>query len=311
MEGNTVIDAHCDLLYQLWRYDYDVNQCEALQFDLKKWRTSPVKVQAFAIFVPDKVPLSKQFDVALKMIDLFYEKIVLPNPDIIQIQSKLELENLQPHQLGAILTLEGCHPIGTDLNKLAHLIDNGVRIVGLTWNNNNAVSDSVMSTEGKGISRFGEEVIQLLNTEQIWTDVSHLSVKGFYDVIDQADHVIASHSNAYRVCQHRRNLTDHQIKAIIERDGLIGITFVPEFTKNSDLVSIDDLFVHIDHFIKLGAEDQLCFGSDFDGIRNTISGLENVTGYHRLKKMLFDHYSKRIVNKVSSDNFTKKFPRIN
>lgn len=306
-----MIDAHCDLLYQLWRHDYNVNQSDALQFDLEKWRASPIKVQAFAIFVPDTTPLNQQFDVALKMIDLFYEKIVLPNPDIIQIQSKLELENLQPHQLGAMLTLEGCHPIGTDLNNLVRLIDEGVRIVGLTWNNNNAVSDSVMSIEGKGVSRFGEEVIQLLNAEQILTDVSHLSVRGFDDVIDQADHVIASHSNAYRICQHRRNLTDQQIKAIIKRDGLIGVTFVPEFTKSSDFVSIDDLFEHIDHFIELGAEDQLCFGSDFDGITNTISGLENVTGYHRFKKELFDHYSRRIVNKISNDNFTRKFPRIN
>lgn len=306
-----MIDVHCDLLYQLWRYGYDVNQSKYLQFDLKKWRSSPVKVQAFAIFVPDNIPVNKQYNVALEMIDLFYQKIIFPNPDIIPIQSKQDLLNLQPHQLGAILTLEGCHPIGTDLSKLIRLINNGVRIVGLTWNNNNDVSDSIMSSEGKGISPFGEDVIQLLNHQAIWTDVSHLSVRGFYDVLDLADHVIASHSNAYHICPHRRNLTDHQIKAIIERDGLIGVTFVPEFTKNSSFVSIDDLFLHIDHFIKMGAENQLCFGSDFDGIIDTIYGLEDVTDYQRLKMYLSDQYSHTFVKKISAENFIDKFPRIN
>lgn len=306
-----VIDVHCDLLYQLWRYGYDVNQSNYLQFDLKKWRSSPVKVQAFAIFVPDNIPVNKQYDVALEMIELFYQKIIYPNPDIILIQSKADLSNLQPHQLGAILTLEGCHPIGTDLTKLIRLINDGVRIVGLTWNNNNVVSDSIMSSEGKGVSPFGEEMIQLLNHHSIWTDVSHVSVKGFYDVIELADHVIASHSNAYHICPHRRNLTDHQIKSIIERDGLIGVTFVPEFTKNARFVSIDDLFLHIDYFIELGAENHLCFGSDFDGITDTIYGLENVTSFQRLKKGLFDQYSHKFVNKISAKNFIDKFPRIN
>ncbi|NMA91153.1 MAG: membrane dipeptidase, partial [Amphibacillus sp.] len=233
-----------------------------------------------------------------------------PNPDIIPIQSKSDIENLEENQLGAILTLEGCHPIGNDINKLIRLIDEGVRIVGLTWNNSNAVADSITSHNNKGVSRFGEDVIQLLNEEMIWTDVSHLSVQGFYDVIEQADHVIASHSNAAHICPHPRNLTDHQIKSIIDRDGLIGVTFVPEFTKEADIVTIPDLIRHIDYFIEMGASDQLCFGSDFDGITNTIVGLENVLGFHRIKSYLTEHYSKSIVEKMTRQNFINKFPRI-
>ena len=305
-----MIDAHCDLLYKLWRFNYDFNSSDALQFDLTKWRNSPVQVQAFAIFVPDDVPEIKQFDVALDMVALFYEKIIKPNPDIIHIRSKTDLENLQPNQLGAVLTLEGCHPIGTDLRKLITLIDAGVRIVGLTWNNNNAVADSITSPDKRGLSRFGQEVIQLLNQESIWTDVSHLSVKGFYDVMDQADHVMASHSNAYSICQHPRNLDDEQIKLLIERDGWIGITFVPYFTKETDKVNINDLQLHIDHFINQGAVNHLGFGSDFDGISETIVGLESVSDYHDFKKHLIKHYSKRVVEKISSENFIRKFPRL-
>lgn len=309
--GNRMlIDAHCDVIYQIWQNDYDINESDSLQFDLTKWRNSPVKVQAFAIFVPDEIPSNKQYDVALRMVELFFEKIIRPNPDIIHITSKRDLENLKPNQRGAILTLEGCHPIGSDLNKLKRLIDYGVRIVGLTWNNDNAVADSILSPHTRGVTRFGEEVIRYLNKESIWTDVSHLSVKGFYDVINQADHVIASHSNAFKVCQHKRNLDDHQIKAIINRNGYIGITFVPSFTKDQSPVQINDLFLHIDHFIKLGGADHIGFGSDFDGIVETIDGLHSVSDYKQLINQLKTRYDGATLRKLAANNFIKKFPRL-
>lgn len=303
-----IIDAHCDLLYQLWRYNYDLNSSECLQFDLNKWRNSPVQIQAFAIFVPDYLPQQKQYDVALQMIEIFYEQLIIPNQDIIHIKSKQDLDQLQPDQLGAILTLEGCHPIGTDLNKLIKIINYGVRMVGLTWNNDNAVADSIMSAKRGGVTAFGREVIQVLNQKQIWTDVSHLSINGFYDVLDQAKHVIASHSNAFTICQHRRNLDDQQIKALVERDGLIGLTFVPEFTKSNQPVHIKDLFKHIDHFINMGAENHLIFGSDFDGITETIEGLSTVSDYYRLQEQMEKHYSQSIIKKIARENFLKRFP---
>lgn len=303
-----IIDAHCDLLYKLWRFNYDVNCSHELQFDLTKWRMSPVRVQAFAIFVPDYVRPEEQFNVALEMITIFYEKIIQPNPDIIHIRSKQDLVNLKPNQLGAILTLEGCHPIGSDLKKLITLIDHGVRIVGLTWNNDNAVADSIESPHNSGVTPFGYEVIELLNEASIWTDVSHLSVQGFFDVMKQADYVMASHSNAFSVCPHRRNLTDKQIKGLIDRNGWIGITFVPSFTKNTNRVEIIDLLLHIDHFIQIGAVECIGFGSDFDGINETIIGLASVADYSHLQRHLIERYPKGIVDKLAYQNFINKFP---
>ncbi|WP_017471954.1 dipeptidase [Amphibacillus jilinensis] len=305
-----LIDAHCDLLYQLWQHSYDINQSKQLQFDLTKWRNSPVRIQAFAIFVPDDVPEYKQYDVALKMVELFYEKIITPNPDIVQIKTKKDIEDLENHQRGAILTLEGCHPIGRDLNKLKQLLDYGVRIVGLTWNNNNAIADSIDHPHGKGLSSFGYEVIDLLNDEQIWTDVSHLSIKGFYDVISTAHGVMASHSNAFSVCPHRRNLDDQQIAALIKREGWIGVTFVPYFTKPNEPVQINDVMKHIDYFLECGARDHLGFGSDFDGISTTIQNLETVENYVNIIEALDKRYDKSTVKQITGANFIRKFPRL-
>ncbi|WP_067838377.1 dipeptidase [Amphibacillus sediminis] len=305
-----LIDAHCDYLVQLWQQEQGIAVADPCQFNLEKWRQSPVRIQAFAIFVPDHVAQEDQFDVALKMIELFYQKIIAPNPDIVPIKTRADLDNLPMDKRGAILTLEGCHPIGYDLNKLKRLIDYGVRIVGLTWNNSNAVADSIDQANGRGLSPFGIEVVRLLNEEQIWTDVSHLSIKGFYDVIEHAAHVLASHSNAFSICQHRRNLDDQQIAAMIRRDGWIGLTFVPYFTKSDPPVRIPDLVRHIDHFLDLGAENQLGFGSDFAGFTSTIEGLADVTEYPNLLEQLNNIYSPDLIEKISGINFQKKFPRI-
>lgn len=90
-----------------------------------------------------------------------------------------DLENLPEDKIGAMLTLEGIEPIGRDLDKLTQLLDGGVLSVGLTWNNANLAADGIMEERGAGLTRFGKDIIHLLNERKVFTDVSHLSVKAF------------------------------------------------------------------------------------------------------------------------------------
>ncbi|WP_079709519.1 dipeptidase [Paraliobacillus ryukyuensis] len=304
-----IIDAHCDVLLKLWDDKLDFAMSENLQINEQKWRRSPVKVQCFAIFVPPNVPQESQFQAALEMVTLFFEKIIEPYNDIKFIKNKQDLLALKEHERGAILTLEGCHVIGNDINKLKTLIQLGVRAVGLTWNQANAVADGVGEKRGAGISSFGEEVIALLNQEQIWTDVSHLSYQGFFDVMGQAEFVMASHSNVRSLCNHRRNLDNKQIQALIDKDGWIGVTFVPYFTKNAEVVTYHDTIDHVLSYISLGAANCLGFGSDFDGIDKYINGLENITGYHTLTSLLQQKLTPQQWNNISHQNFINKFPK--
>lgn len=101
-----------------------------------------------------------------------------------------------------MLTLEGCEAIGESLTQLRTLLRLGVRSVGLTWNDANMVADGALEQRGGGLTRFGKEVVQLLNEQQCWTDVSHLSERAFWDVMELAHYPIASHSNAYTLCPH-------------------------------------------------------------------------------------------------------------
>lgn len=305
-----VIDAHCDVLLKLWQDHADFESSEQLQVDLKKWRKSPVKVQCFAIFVPEEVPKEEQFDVALEMARLFHEKIVEPYPDVQFISNQQDLHRLGDDQLGAVLTLEGCHVIGNDIDKLKQLISLGVRAVGLTWNQANAVCDGIGEKRGAGLTRFGEEVIDLLNKESIWTDLSHISYQGFFDAIERARYIMASHGNALAVYPHRRNLSDEQIQALVDRDAWFGVTFVPYFTSGKKIVEINDLLKHIQYFIDKSGENCLGFGSDFDGISDTIDRLEDIADYPNLIEEVNRYFTNEQIEKISYRNFIEKFPRL-
>jgi membrane dipeptidase len=304
-----IIDAHCDVLYQIWKDpSIQFDNSPKLRVTYDAWQKNAVKVQCFAIFVPDTVPDSLQFDVALQMVNIFYEKIIKPYPNIKLVKSKEDILNLKEDEKGAMLTLEGCHPIGKDLNKLKALIHLGVRIVGLTWNQANAVADGIGESRGAGVSDFGKEVINILNENGVLVDVSHLSVKGFWDVMELAKYPIASHSNSFKLCNHRRNLDDSQIKALVAKKAFIGVTFVPEFLGDKKEVTTKDVLNHIEAIYKLGGENSVGIGSDFDGTDGVVAGIEDYSKYNTFLQQLKLRFSKEFVEKITWKNFLNNLP---
>lgn len=101
------------------------------------------------------------------------------------IQTKDDINMLKQDGIGAILTIEGCEAIGKDAMKLRLLYRLGVRSFGLTWNYANLLADGALETRG-GFNDFGKHVVQELNTLHVWTDVSHLNERSFWDVIEIA-----------------------------------------------------------------------------------------------------------------------------
>ncbi|TYS70531.1 membrane dipeptidase [Sutcliffiella horikoshii] len=305
-----IFDAHCDVLWRMWENrDISFKDSEVLHVTWDGLKKSAAKVQCFAVYVPEKVRQESAFEVALEMIDLFYEEILNKFPNMKLVTTKKEIAELKEGQIGAILTLEGCDAIGTDIEKLRTLYRLGISSVGLTWNHANAVADGILEERGAGLSSLGKKVVKLNNEHFIWTDVSHLSVKGFWDVMDIGDYVIASHSNCKEICPNPRNLSDEQIQALIQKDAAIGVTFVPRFLTSDTQASITDILRHVDHFCTLGAVNQIGFGSDFDGIDQTVKGLGKMEDYYHLINSLLKYYSETEVRGFLFDNFFKRFPK--
>ncbi|KGX93099.1 membrane dipeptidase [Pontibacillus halophilus JSM 076056 = DSM 19796] len=304
-----LIDAHCDALLKLWEDPTrSFVDSPAITVNYENWMNSPVKAQCFALFVPPEVPSGEQFRVALEMVDLFYDRIIAPFSNIKVIHTKEDLQHLKEGERGAILTLEGCHPIGDELIRLKTLLRLGVKSVGLTWNNANATSDGILEERGAGLSSFGNKVVDLLNEYRVWTDVSHLSYKGFWDVMERADYPMASHSNVYEVTSHQRNLNEAQLHALIGQDAFIGVTFVPSFLEENGEADLTSVMTHVNRIIELGGENVLGFGSDFDGTDERVAGLTSPVDYEELMNLVRQSYSEETAQKLGYKNFLRLFP---
>lgn len=306
-----IIDTHCDALLKLWESSGTLSYADAPELDTNKSRLKQgeVHVQFYAIFIPPECKSDYKFQLALEQIDLFYDEVLAKNPDIKQIKNWSEIDKLQEDEIGAVLTLEGADAIGNDLSKLNILYQLGVRSVGLTWNNANLCADGVGESRGAGLSDFGKEVVQFNNEHLVFTDVSHLSEKGFWDVMEIADYPIASHSNAKAICNHRRNLNDDQALALFQKGGFISVVYCPPFVKAEGQPTIADLIKHIDHFCSLGGAEYVSLGSDFDGISSFIIDLENASMSQNLINELLKYYKEEVVQGFAYQNFLNHRPK--
>lgn len=312
-----IIDTHCDVLLKLQmakrggmfeQEPIRFQDSTQLDSNLDRLKQGGVKVQFFAIFIHPDVSSDEKWQHALEQVDLFYTEVLGKNPEMKHIQKWADLDNLQDGEMGAVLTLEGADAFGNDLAKLRHLYRLGVLSIGLTWNNANLCADGAGEPRGGGLTLLGKEVVKHNNENKVFTDVSHATVNGFWDILELADYPIASHSNVRAICDHRRNLYDDQIKRMFEGNGLIHVVFHPDFLTGDDQATITDLLKHIDHLCSLGGINQIGFGSDFDGISSFVKDLENAAKYQNIINELLKHYSEDEVKGFAYRNFLQHRP---
>ncbi|MFS0645446.1 dipeptidase [Siminovitchia sp. 179-K 8D1 HS] len=304
-----IIDLHCDVLWKMWESNGKLNFSDSQKLDSNRQRMKKgrIKVQCFAIFVPPEVKEEAKFQAALDQVNYFYSEI-LKTGGMKQIKKWSDLFALKDNETGAILSLEGVDCIGSDLQKLGILYHLGVRLIGLTWNNANLAADGIEEPRGAGLTEFGKQVVRFNNKHHLFTDVSHLSERAFWEVVELANHPMASHSNARAICSHPRNLTDEQAKTLFLKNAMIHVVFYPDFTAQKENVHISDLIKHIDHFCSLGGIKHIGFGSDFDGIDRHIIGLEDASKYQNVINELLKYYSEEQVKGFAGRNFFHHLP---
>ncbi|HET7578882.1 MAG TPA: membrane dipeptidase, partial [Bacillales bacterium] len=167
-----IFDAHCDVLLKMWRdRNLSFQNGENLHINLDHLQAGGSKIQCFALFIPEEVPMLGKFQAALDMVDIFYERILARYENVKLVRSKKDIDELKDHEIGALLTLEGCDAIDFDIAKLRTLFRQGVTSVGLTWNNANFCADGAEETRGAGLTDFGRLVVKENNKHHVWTDV--------------------------------------------------------------------------------------------------------------------------------------------
>lgn len=305
-----VIDLHCDVLFRLYNASGELAFKDAPELDTnyEKLEKGKVAAQAFAIFIDPNINADEKFQAALDQIYYFYTEVLGKNPQMKLIKDWAAFDALKPGEIGAFLTLEGVDAIGNDLKKLTILYELGVMSIGLTWNNANLAADGVGESRGAGLTAFGKEIVQFNNSHKILTDVSHLSEQAFWDVLEEAEYVIASHSNSKTICDHPRNLSDKQATAMFDNNGLIHVVYCPQFVKIEGAATIDDLIRHIDHFCSLGGVKQIGLGSDFDGITDKVIQLEDAAMHENLLNELVKRFTEDEVKGFAYKNFLNHRP---
>ena len=166
------------------------------------------------------------------------------------------------------LGIENGYAIGKDLNNIQKFKNLGVSYITLCHNGDNDICDSAAgNAEWGGLSPFGIDVVTEMNRLGIMIDISHAAESTFYDVLKHsAKPVIASHSSARALCNHRRNLDDDQIRALAAQGGVVQVCLYKEFlNKEAEKASLTDAIRHICHIVDIAGIDHVGIGSDFDG----------------------------------------------
>lgn len=280
-----------------------------LDVNFERLLAGDIFLQGFAIFLDPEVPVEQKWKKTVEQGNIFKQHVLHRDGIIKPLKKWTDLETLPDGKIAAALTLEGVEPIGQDLDRLEQVLDNGVLSVGLTWNNANLAADGILEPRGAGLTQFGKGIIRRLNERKVFTDVSHLSVKSFWDAMDASEFPIASHSNAKAICSHVRNLDDDQLKAMIAHDAMIHVVFHPLFTTNSGTAEMEDIVRHIEHIAELGGIRNIGFGSDFDGIPSHVKGLEHAGQYQDFIEVLRQHFSEEDVEGFAYKNFMNHLPR--
>lgn len=301
-----IIDMHCDTISEIHhRRGKKEEACRleenALHIDARRLKDSGYLLQCFALFVSlegcgaiqgqgERQPVRKPDLAWAEVRELYrvYRQELENCSNLLQsVGSTKDLEQCRrTGKVGALLTVEEGGVCGGSLERLEELYDMGVRMLTLTWNfpnelghpNINALEirrgyQSLFQPDPvHGLTDRGRAFVGRMEELGMLVDVSHLSDKGFWDVAETCGRpFVASHSNARAVCPCVRNLTDKMIRVLADRGGVMGLNFcadflrtVPEGEKNPG--RLEDVAAHARHIFRVGGEDCLGLGSDFDGI---------------------------------------------
>ncbi len=301
----TFFDAHCDTIQKLCDTKQNLfeNNCHISLKDMIKNR----HIQVFATFIDKKNDILLPFDRANQLIDYYYSQLEKYSKYIFHCNTTKDAKSaVNCGKTASFLSIEGGEALKGRIENLYYFYKRGVRLITLTWNYENELCDGIGVEEGNGLTDFGKDVVKEMNRLGIVIDVSHISVKGFWDVLETTKKpIVASHSNIFGIKSHKRNLNCEQIEAIIKNNGCIGINFYSEFLSDG-ICKISDIIRHIEYILSLGGENNIGFGSDFDGMDLLPEEIRGIADIEKLpEELLKIGYSEKLVKKITHENFLR------
>lgn len=206
-----------------------------------------------------------------------------------------------------MLGIENGYAVGKDIANVEHFRRRGVVYMTLCHNGDNDLCDSAKGNgEHGGVSSFGAEVIKEMNRIGMMVDLSHAAESSFYDALEiSRTPIVCSHSSARALCNHPRNLTDDQLKALARKGGVAQVTLYHGFLRTEGTATVMDAVEHLNHFVNVMGIDHVGIGTDFDGDGGvpgcaSASELINFT-----RHLLRERYSESDIQKIWGGNFMR------
>lgn len=309
-----VVDTHNDFPYLVrvqlhyeTENDKDFTFAEGLtcHTDLAKLRKGCVGIQFFSCFIEckDEDALSRDFNVPTTVVRDTMEQIDFVRRLVRQNETSLAyvdnasdaLRAFDSGKLAIAMGVEGLHQVDTSLAVLRQYYDLGVRYITLTHNCDNPFATAALSVAGglddRGLTEYGVQCVAEMNRLGMMVDLSHVSVRTMEDALAVSKlPVMFSHSSAYALTKHPRNVPDHVLQLVKKNGGVVCVNFYPNFItqKDDESATIDDAVAHILHIAHEIGWSHVGLGLDFDGIPEGPVGLEDVSKYPDLIKKVMD-----------------------
>ncbi|MDA8221710.1 dipeptidase [Desulfosporosinus sp.] len=305
-----IVDGHCDSLIDFVKGERTLQDpSEGGHWDTTRARMSGVCLQFLAAYIEAEY---KPFMATTRGLQLIEgaNRFIAGHPDqLFPILGKKDLSLIpDPERTGILLSVEGGEILGQNLFMLDIIYELGVRALGLTWNQRNELADGAYEADTQSrLTNLGKQVVSRMNELGMLIDVSHLNEAGFWHVLELSkDPIVASHSCAKALCNHPRNLTDQQLRALAKHKSVVGVNFYPQFLKETGIATREDVVRHICHIAGVAGVETVGLGSDFDGITEVPEGLEHVGDYcFLIDDLRKAGFSNQEIDKISSQNFMR------
>ncbi len=308
------LDSHCDTpMVYTDGMDFGQRNDSAL-VDFVKMDEGRLDTIFMAAYIPqkglDEAATAEATKLAFDTLQLIHNQVdknsnkacIATSVDAIEAAKRTGLKAVVP-------VIENGYAIGSAIENIARFYDLGVRYITLCHNGDNLICDSASRTQHThgGLSNFGRKVIAEMNRLGIMVDLSHAGEESFWQALDcSAAPIICSHSSARALCDHPRNLTDAQLRALASRDGVCQVCLYDGFlTTHEGTANVQTAANHIDHIVQTAGIDCVGIGSDFDG-GGSIGGcrasneLINIT-----KELLRRGYTQNDLRKIWGENLLR------
>ena len=306
------VDLHCDSILEIYTRKKELADLSG-HINLEKLRRGEVLMQCFAAFIATHDCAERNgvtvgaYELFCAMSDIFDRQMAL-YPDVLApVRAYADVEkNRAAGRISALLTVEDAVPLEGKIERVDEMYARGVRMAALLWNYENSLgfpNSMDANAHARPLKPFGREVVERMNELGMIVDVSHLSEGGFWDVADiSRKPFVASHSCARALCDHSRNLTDAQLRAVAEHGGVVGVNFYSAFLNGrEDYTPNADIIRHMDYIRRKAGIETVALGSDFDGIDCALE-LGDCAGLPRLAEAMEGVFTADEIDRIASGN---------